>query len=164
MQTQTPDELIGFILHGFLALVQEVFAVLIFPEKSLRALAIAAAPVPGTKGRPEDRPAERLLEMADGLHGDGIDHLLMELRVALGAGEPVLSEQERMVEIHRRVSAVGCGVDVDHLEIVADRPRLQLALEDDGDGDLVDRGTGAADGKAGIEGESPQPPRRWRRD
>src|SRR5689334_2118981 len=86
----------------------------------------------------------------------------MKLRVAFGAGKAVLGQQKRMVEVHRSIGTVGSGIDVHHLEIVTDRPRFQSALENDGNGDLVDGGAGAAGGKAGVEREGTEPPCRRR--
>src|SRR5437773_11453197 len=34
--------------------------------------------------RPESDPAEGFLKVVDGLHGDGVDHLLMKARVRFG--------------------------------------------------------------------------------
>ena len=56
---------------------------------------------------PEDGAAERLLEVLDGLHGDGVDHLLVEGRVALGGRPPVLREQAAVVQIDGRERLVG---------------------------------------------------------
>jgi hypothetical protein len=50
---------------------------------------------------PQHRPAERLLEVGDGLHRHGVDHLLVELRVAFRRRPAVLREQAGRVQVHR---------------------------------------------------------------
>jgi hypothetical protein len=69
--------------------------------------------------------AQRTLEVADGSHRDRIDHLLVELRIALGRRQAVLSEKIWIVEIDRRIGHVACGIDIDHLDVLAHRPQRQ---------------------------------------
>ena len=52
---------------------------------------------------PEDRTAKSALEVLDGLHRDGVGHLLVKLRVAFGRSPAVLREQARVVEVYRLV-------------------------------------------------------------
>ena len=70
---------------------------------------------------PECATAERDLEVADRPHRDGVDHLLVELRIAFGGGEAVLSQQVAILEVDGRIGCVARGIDVDHLEVFADR-------------------------------------------
>ena len=70
--------------------------------------------------RPQSDAAEGLLKVVDGLHGDGVDHLLMKARVRFGGREAGLGERGGMVEIDRRVGASGGRIDVDDLEVFAD--------------------------------------------
>ncbi len=110
--------------------------------------------------RPQRGPAERLLEMADRRHADGIDHLLVELRIAFGRRPSVLRQQELVVQIDGLVDLVRRRVDVDDLEILADRPgpqRRRLAVVPrHGQRRLVDRLGGEVLRDAGIEGVDAQ--------
>ena len=112
--------------------------------------------------RPQRHPAERALEMTDGAHGDGVDHLLVELRVALRGSEPVLREQAGIVEIDRRIDHAARRIDVDDFEIFSDRTRLQsvvaVALPGDPNGDLLDGGRLGALGEARVECVDAQSP------
>ena len=74
--------------------------------------------------RPESSAAQRSLEVANGRHGYGVDHLLVKLRVALRRHQPILGKQVGLVEINRRVEAVAGRVKVNHFEVFADRTRL----------------------------------------
>ncbi len=85
---------------------------------------------PGIARRPQGPAAERLLEMADRRHADGVDHLLMEGRIALGRRPAVLRQDGLVVEVDRVVDLVRGRVDVDDLEILADRPGPQRLVPD----------------------------------
>ncbi len=60
------------------------------------------------------RPAEPTACALDHLHGDCVDHLLVESRVGLARGEAVLHEQGRLVEVDRRTIEV-FGLNRPHL-------------------------------------------------
>src|SRR3954469_3040266 len=74
---------------------------------------------------PQRPPAERELEVADGAHGDGVDHLLMELRLSLGWRQPVLSQQIWVFQVHRLVGRAARWIDIDHFKILAHRPGIE---------------------------------------
>ena len=74
-------------------------------------------------GPPEDGAAERALEVLDRLHRHGVDHLLVELRVALRGRPAVLREQARVVQVDGLVP-LARGVHVLDGEVLADRPLL----------------------------------------
>src|SRR6266545_1010889 len=69
---------------------------------------------------PEDGATEGALEVLDRPHRHGIDHLLVELRVALRRGPAILGEQARVVEVDGLVP-LARGVHVVNGEILADR-------------------------------------------
>ena len=94
---------------------------------ALRNLARLVAPGAPVR-RPQRAAAERLLEMADGRHRDGVDHLLVKLRIAFGRRPAVLRQQDLVVQVDRLVDLVRRRIDVDDLEILADRPGLQRAV------------------------------------
>ena len=115
--------------------------------------------------RPEREPAERALEVADRPHRDGVDHLLVELRVALRRRQAVLRDDRRVVEVDRLVEAAARRIVVDHLDVLADGAGLR------GCPSLCRRApTGLAsvtslmpgrlqlDADARVEGEDSQPP------
>src|SRR5690606_35855791 len=52
---------------------------------------------PWSNRRPEHGTTEGELEVADRRHGDGIDHLLVKLRIAFRWSESVLGERVRMI-------------------------------------------------------------------
>ena len=64
--------------------------------------------------------------MADRGHGDRVDHLLMKLRIGLRGSKAVLSEQPRIRQVDRVIEGSAGRVPVDHLDIFADRPFLEL--------------------------------------
>ena len=71
-------------------------------------------------------PAERAIEVLEDLRCDGIDHLLMELRVVLERLETLRHRDLPIVEVHRAKVALGGGVVIDDLEtIVAERALLR---------------------------------------
>ncbi len=73
--------------------------------------------------------AERPLEVLDRGHRDGVDHLLVELRVRLRGRQAVLRQQVRMVEIDRVVEDAAGRIDVDDLDVFADRARLEVVSQ-----------------------------------
>ena len=113
--------------------------------------------------RPERHAAERALEMADRRHRHRIHHLLVELRIGLRRRQPVLRQQLGVIKIDRGIDRIAGGVDVDHLDILADRPGLELLLPGNPDGHFGDADHIMLPGEAGIEGVDAQPPRRGRR-
>ena len=110
--------------------------------------------------RPQGAPAaERSLEVANRRHGDRVDHLLMELRVAFGRGQSVLREQIGVVQIHRRVEVIARRIVVDHLEIFAHRAGREV-LPPGAKDNLVDEGRVHRGTCPGVEGVGAQPPKR----
>ena len=82
------------------------------------------------------------LEVADRGHRHRVDHLLVELRVALGRREAVLGQEERVVQVDRLVELLARRVVVDDLEVFADGTGLQRLPVDSVD-DRIDVGRGA---------------------
>ena len=95
------------------------------PHLSLRALPSSAIRRRGAHSA--WRPSA-FSKLADRRHRDCVDHLLMELRIAFRRRPAVLGEQLLVVEIDRVVDTVRGRVDVDHFQIFADRPWLQLLV------------------------------------
>ena len=62
--------------------------------------------------------------MLDCLHRDRVDHLLMETGIGFRWLETIGREQRRRVQVDRRIGGVAAGIDVDDLDIFADRARL----------------------------------------
>ena len=71
--------------------------------------------------RPEREPSERPFEVPDRPHRDGVDHLLVELRVALRRRQAVLRDDRRVVQVDRLVEGAAGGIVVDHLDVLAHR-------------------------------------------
>jgi len=69
-------------------------------------------------GRPQGPPAQSALEIADGSHRDRVNHLLVELGVAVGWRQAILGKQVGVVEVDRFVIRSGCGVEIDHLHVL----------------------------------------------
>ena len=128
--------------------------------------------------RPEQRPPQRALEQADHLHANGVYHLLVELRVAVRRVDPMLLDHVRIVQIDRFVKTPGRRIEVNHLQVVADRSRRGAILATIQRGDDIqwellprDRHLHIPDGdrvqprrQAGVGRVNPQPPmRRTRR-
>jgi hypothetical protein len=86
--------------------------------------------------RPEHAPSERELEVAHRRHGDGVDELLVELRVSLVGIEPVGADV--VLEVHRIVVRLARRIVVDDLDVLADRADAEL-LPRHAEGDLVHR-------------------------
>ena len=76
--------------------------------------------------RPQGQASERALEVFDRPHRDRVDHLLMELRVGFRrrAARPA-TRRWGWLRSTRRVAAPARRIDVDDLEILADRTRLR---------------------------------------
>ncbi len=108
-------------------------------------------------GRPQGQPAQGLLEGADGGHDHRVDHLLMELRVALRGRQAVLGHTVRVVEIDRLVKAAAGRIDIDHLQILSDRSRFQCVFPGNGERGPVDRIGFHVPAQRWIEGKGPQP-------
>src|SRR5262245_47695027 len=112
--------------------------------------------------RPERQPPERPLEVADRSHRDRVDHLLMELWIALRRRQTVLREDVRIVQVDRRVEAAAGRIAVNDLEILADRPGLQrvpaarVALPGHLQRDLVNSRGLQLDAEARVEGKDPE--------
>ena len=75
-------------------------------EVAVVELVVGIGPVAPEHGRPRARS-----KCVDGLHRHGVDHLLVELRVALRRRPAVLREQARVVEVDR-LRRRPAGVDV----------------------------------------------------
>ena len=88
-------------------------------------LVAAPAGVLAIVRRPQCAAAERPLEMADRGHGDGIDHLLVKLRIALRRRQTILGEQGLVVEVDRIIDPVRGRIDIHDFEIFANRTRPQ---------------------------------------
>ena len=76
-------------------------------------------------GRPQRAAAERPLEMADRGHGDGINHLLVKLRIALRRRQTTLGEKGLVVQVDRVIDPVRGRIDIHDFEIFANRTRPQ---------------------------------------
>jgi len=48
-----------------------------------------------------DWPVEGAFENGDGAHGSGINHLLVELRVAIGGRQPVAGQDMGIIQVDR---------------------------------------------------------------
>ncbi|MFK3889078.1 hypothetical protein [Sphingomonas sp. NPDC079357] len=72
-------------------------------------------------GRPQHETSQRPLERADRPHCHRKDHLLMKLRTSLGRRQTILRQQQRMVQIDRRIEDARCRIEVDDLQIVVHR-------------------------------------------
>ena len=107
------------------------------------------------RGRPVHGAAEGALEVADRPHRDRVDHLLPELRVAVGRRQPVLREEVRIVEVDRRMQRLASLVLVDDRDVFARRPGLEL-LPGDAQRRLVHHRRLEARGRAGIDSEDAQ--------
>src|SRR3954451_269742 len=81
----------------------------------------------------------------------------MKLWIALGRCDAVLGEQIAVFEIDRRVYRVAAGVDVDDLQVFADRAGLDL-LPRDFDGCDVDEGRRESSAVARVGCEDAQSP------
>ena len=66
--------------------------------------------------------AERALEVLDRAHRDRVDHLLAELRAAVGRRQAVLREHLGSVEVDRRMERRAAFVLVDDEDVLADGP------------------------------------------
>jgi hypothetical protein len=75
---------------------------------------------------PDDLAAESPLEVPNGLHRDGIDELLVKLRVALARRQPLLRGDRLVRQVDRFVPASARRVDIDDLEVFATGARLDL--------------------------------------
>ncbi len=135
------------------------------PDDGLAGLGVAAdlaVSVAHEEGRRQRLAAQRPFEVPDRGHRHRVDHLLVELRVAFGRGQPVLRQQVRPVQVHRRVEAPARRVVVDDLEVLADRPRLEI-LPGHAEHRLVDQRRVELRGQARVERVGPQTPVRRRR-
>ena len=79
---------------------------------------------------PDDRATQRLLEMADRLHRDRVDELLVELRTAFTQGEAVLRRDRLGGEVHGFVPAVARRIEIDDLDVLRARPGLDVLERD----------------------------------
>jgi hypothetical protein len=108
--------------------------------------------------RPQHPAPQGVLEVLDRPHRHRIHHLLVELRARLRRREPVLGEQGAVVEVDGRVEAAARGVVVDHVQVVAARPGLELRLPRHLVDDLVDRGGLELGRELRVERVAAQPP------
>src|ERR1035438_5761843 len=86
--------------------------------------------------RPQNFSAERDFEVLDRSHCDGIDHLLMETRVARIGVQAVIGNDIRVLEVYRRVVASGRRVVIDDFQVLANWTRLE-SLPDYRNDDLI---------------------------
>lgn len=108
-------------------------------------LDLSAGEAASSSGRPM-RPA----------HGDAVHHLLVELGVGFGGAQTALCQQADVVQVHRLVTGSARRIDVNNLEVFADRAWPQV-LPGDFERELVDRGGLETGGEAGIECKDPKP-------
>ena len=66
---------------------------------------------------------ERAFESVDGRHDHGVDHLLVELRVAFGRRKTVLGEDVGVVEVDGSVKAAAGRIEVHDFDVLPDRAR-----------------------------------------
>lgn len=74
---------------------------------------------------PDDFPSERALEMANRFHRYRVNELLMKLWIAFTRCQAVLRCDLFGTKINRLVPALARWIDVDHLDVFADRSRFQ---------------------------------------
>ena len=91
----------------------------------LRRHVAAASGNLGIVRSPQRATAKRTLEMPDRGHCDGINHLLVELRIAFRWRQAVLCQQDLVVEVDGIVDTVGRRIDIDDLEIFTHRTGQQ---------------------------------------
>jgi len=127
-----------------------------YPGSFLSEPGILAGRIPGAQGRPEEGATQGIFKVPDRLHGDGIDHLLMELRVAFGAGKTIAGEEVGMVQVDREIGAIGGGVDIHDFEVFAHGSGLQILFKEKRNRDFVERDRFHPGGEAGIKGEDPE--------
>ena len=108
---------------------------------------------------PQRDAAQRALEVANGGHRHGVDHLLVKLRIGFRRGEAVLGQQIAVVEIHGTIEEAARRIAVDDFDVFTDGAGLQI-LPRHFDGDFVDGGGLEPRHQARIERENAQPPRR----
>jgi hypothetical protein len=114
-----------------------------------------------TMGCPQGDAAQRAFEVADGRHRHGIDHLLMELRLALGRCQAVRCEQIGIVEVYGLVGATARRIDVNDLDILApwargERPGFRT-LPRNSDGRLAQVQCVEAVAEQGVRREDAKP-------
>ena len=107
--------------------------------------------------RPQRHSAQCPLEMLDGRHRHGVNHLLMELRIGFGWRQAILCQQARIFKVNGQIELAACGVDIDDLDVLADRAFLQ-GLPSHLDDDLSDTRHVILTGESRIEGKNPEPP------
>src|SRR5882724_7859554 len=108
--------------------------------------------------RPKRLATNSLLEMSNGCHGHGIDHLLMELRIAFGGRPSVLGQQGWKVEVDRFVNPVGGGIDVHYFQIFTDGSRLKVFVPGHRQRGLIDVDRVELFSGTRIEGVDAKPP------
>ncbi len=88
-------------------------------------VALAARTCGVVARRPQGHPAERRLEEFDGPRRRGVDHLLVEARIGLARLQAVLGQDVAVVQVHGRIAGLAGGIDVDDLQVFADRTRQE---------------------------------------
>ena len=73
---------------------------------------------------PQRNPAQGALEVADGRHCHGIDHLLVELGFGLRWCQTVLRQELGIVEIDEMVEQSARRIDIDNFDVFSHRPWL----------------------------------------
>ena len=82
-------------------------------------------------GSPQRFTSQGRFEASNRIHGDGIDHLLMELRNAFRGVESVRGKQVRVIQIDGCVAGTGRRIDVHYFDIFAHRAGLEVRLPRD---------------------------------
>ncbi len=78
---------------------------------------------------PHERTAEAALGDLEHLHRHGVEHLLVELRVALRGRETLVEQHVGRVEVDGREDGALGRVEVDHLDEPADRTGLERLVQ-----------------------------------
>ena len=82
----------------------------------------------------------------------------MKVRIAFRRGEPVVRQHEVVAQIDGRVGAVAGRIDVDDLDVFADRSGLEIAVPTHVDKHFADIVVFQLGTQARIEGEDAQTP------
>ncbi|WP_156123756.1 hypothetical protein [Flavihumibacter sp. ZG627] len=107
-------------------------------------------------GAPHDFAAQGFLEIFNGVHGNGVHHLLVELRIGFTRCETVGCQYLGTVKVHGFVDGVAGGVAVNDAYIFSIGTRLEVILPGDFIGDLVDACCVEVEGGYGVEGIASQ--------
>ena len=135
MRQAGKDGLAGYVLTGRIHVGLEVAK-----ENGVKiGVEEGVAAIEGVREEPERTPFARQGNVAakgpnravDHLHGDGVDHLLVEARVRLALRQASLHEQRALVEVDARVKPLVPSIVVVDLNQLAARTRLEVDLVGD---------------------------------